>query len=512
LKRLTNIAVPLELVDDLHEVAARELGIERDAVRRVEVLRRSIDARQKVPRLIMSLGVLLVGEEEPTVETIPVEIPEVANPNKRVVIVGAGPAGLFAALRFADAGVPVTVLERGGAMDDRNKRARTLRADGVLDPECNLCFGEGGAGTYSDGKLYTRKRSKRVKRVYSRLVQFGASPEILVDAHPHIGTNRIIPVITTMREWLKEHGVCFMFDTRMDDLIIENNRVRGVSLGDSEIEADAVVLATGHSARDTYIMLAARGVAMTPKPFAVGARVEHPQSLINRIQFGAYAENPSLGAAEYFLSCQIDTRGVYSFCMCPGGFIIPTPTEIGHLNVNGMSNQSRKNHFANAALVATLEPEDFAPGGDALEGLEFQRAIERQAFEVGGGNYSAPATRLTDFVAGRASSTLPARSSYRPHLTAADIGDVLPDYVSDAIRLAVKRFESRMRGYLSDEAVIVAAETTTSSPIRLERGDDLQSITVQGLYPTGEGAGYAGGIVTSAIDGMRVAEQILMTP
>jgi uncharacterized FAD-dependent dehydrogenase len=288
--------------------------------------------------------------------------------------------------------------------------------------------------------------------------------------------------------------------------------VRGVSLGDSEIEADAVVLATGHSARDTYIMLAARGVAMTPKPFAVGARVEHPQSLINRIQFGAYAENPSLGAAEYFLSCQIDTRGVYSFCMCPGGFIIPTPTEIGHLNVNGMSNQSRKNHFANAALVATLEPEDFAPGGDALEGLEFQRAIERQAFEVGGGNYSAPATRLTDFVAGRASSTLPARSSYRPHLTAADIGDVLPDYVSDAIRLAVKRFESRMRGYLSDEAVIVAAETTTSSPIRLERGDDLQSITVQGLYPTGEGAGYAGGIVTSAIDGMRVAEQILMTP
>ncbi len=277
------------------------------------------------------------------------------------------------------------------------------------------------------------------------------------------------------------------------------------------LDADAVILATGHSARDTYAMLATRGVRLESKPFAVGARVEHPQDLIDRIQYGHAASHPSLSAAEYFLRCQIGKRGVYSFCMCPGGFVIPTPTEVGCLNVNGMSNAKRRNRFANAALVVTVEPDDFAPGGDPLEGLEYQRQIERAAFTVGGGTYAAPASRLRDFYFRRASTTLPAKTSYRPALVAADLNDVLPPYVNAAIIEALNAFDRRLRGYLTDEAVIIAAETTTSSPIRIPRDDTLQSVTVRGLYPTGEGAGYSGGIVSSAIDGMRVAEQVLGT-
>ena len=512
---LKNIAIDLSSVGDLARVAARELGVGVEAVAGVDVLRRSIDARGRHPHLVMTLRVRFPGDPPlPSDPLTPITTPVVARRDKRVVIVGTGPAGLFAALRFADAGVPVVVLERGAALAERHKRARLLRAERILDPESNLCFGEGGAGTYSDGKLYTRKSSPRVREVYERLVRYGADPSILVDAHPHVGTNRLIPLIEALRADLLGRSIDLRFDTRMEGLEIRDGRVRAVETwsdgaGSGSIPADAVILATGHSARDTYARLAALGVAMAPKAFAVGARVEHPQALIDRIQLGTAAGHPALGAAEYFLACQVGPRGVYSFCMCPGGFVIPTPTELGHLNVNGMSNASRKNYFANAALVSTVSPEDFATRGDPLEGLAFQRQIERAAFEVGGGDYSAPATRLTDFAAGRGSTTLPSRTSYRPGLTPADIRDVLPPAISAAIAEALGTFERRMRGYLTSEAVIVAAETTTSSPIRVLRGDDLQSTTVRGLYPTGEGAGYAGGIVSSAIDGMVVAERIL---
>ena len=503
--------VALAETGDLVGVAARELGIDRGQIRRVDLVRRSIDARHKRPRWICTLGVHLFSDPMPQATTLRRDhaSPDVARRDKRVVIVGSGPAGLFAALRFADAGVPATVIDRGSAMEQRHRRAKRLRSERVLDPESNLCFGEGGAGTYSDGKLYTRKKNRRVREIYERLVAFGADPEILVDAHPHVGTNRLIPLLGSLREHLLARDITMRFDTRMDDLIVKDGHIQGIICGEDELAADAVIMATGHSARDTYAWLARRGVRLESKPFAIGARVEHPQELIDAIQFGSSAGHPALGPAEYFLRCQLGGRGVYSFCMCPGGFIIPTPTEPGHLNVNGMSNHSRKNHFANAALVVTLEPKDFAPGGDPLEGLAFQRALERAAFLVGGGDYSAPATRLTDLVRGRASSTLPARTSYRPSLTATDVRDVLPGWVCESIAEAVGVFDRRMRGYLTDEAVVVAAETTTSSPIRITRGADLQAPGIAGLYPTGEGAGYAGGIVSSALDGVRVAEHIL---
>ncbi len=506
---LKGVTVELSQVGDLISVAARELGIDAAQIRRVDPVKRSLDARGR-PRYVMTLQVHFTDDPLPeAVYRTTFEAPPVGKPGQ-VVIVGTGPAGLFAALRFADAGIGCIVLDRGAAMEERHKRARTLRAERVLDPECNLCYGEGGAGTYSDGKLYTRKKSPRVRDVYERLVAFGADPEILVDAHPHVGTNRIIGIVERIRHHLIDRGIDIRFDTRMDDLIVESGRVVGLATSKGELRADAVIMATGHSARDTYAMLDRHGVTLVPKPFAVGARVEHPQSLIDTIQFGRSAGHPALDPAEYFLRCKVGDRGVYSFCMCPGGFIIPTPTEPGHLNVNGMSNQSRGNHFANAALVVTVNPEDFAPTGRALDGLEFQRKIERLAFEAGGSDYSAPATRLTDLVAGRGSTTLPNRTSYRPSLAAADIGEVLPPVVSDAIADALNTFDRRMRGYVTDEAIIVAAETTTSSPIRVTRDDTLQSVTMPGLYPTGEGAGYAGGIVSSAIDGMRVAERVLL--
>ena len=515
MKTLRNVQVPLGSENDLAGVAARELGVGPEAIRSVEIVRRSVDARHKHPRFVMTLDVWMVGDPSavpaaPLPRILPP--PEVARRDRRVVIVGSGPAGLFAALRFVDAGVACTVIERGGALDDRHRRTGRLRAERVLDPECNRCFGEGGAGTYSDGKLYTRKKNRRVREIYDRLVAFGADPEIRVDAHPHVGTNRLIPLIARMHEHLIDHGIDLRFDERLDDLRIRDGRIEGVVTSRGDIDADAVILATGHSARDTYAMLARRGVAMEPKAFAIGARVEHPQALIDHIQLGQHATHPSIGAAEYFLRCQVGERGVYSFCMCPGGFVIPTPTEPGHLNVNGMSNHARKGRYANAALVATVEPRDFAPGGDPLEGLAFQRAIERAAFEAGGGDYCAPASRLTDLFAGRASSTLPTRTSYRPGLVAGAVGDLLPPYVTHSIVEALQRFERQLRGYLTEEAVIIAPETTTSSPIRVLRGADLQSRTVRGLYPTGEGAGYAGGITSCALDGQRVAERVLAEP
>ena len=505
---LRNVMVELDETD-LTQVVARELAIPATDVQSVRVIRRSLDSRHRRPRWVLSLEVALAGDPPPATERVPIPPPVVNNPPEKIVIVGTGPAGLFAALRFADAGVPCTLIDRGAAVEERNQRARKLRAERYLDPESNLCYGEGGAGTYSDGKLYTRKKNRRVREIYQRLVDFGADPQILVDSHPHVGTNRLIPLMRQLRNDLLARGVELRFNTRMDDLHIEGGRLRGIVTNQGDIPADALLLATGHSARDTYFMLARRGVLMEPKSFAVGARCEHPQSMIDQIQFGQAAGHPALSAAEYFLRCQLEDRGVYSFCMCPGGFIIPTPTEPGHLNVNGMSNQSRKNRFANAALVVTCDPSDFAPTGDPLAGLEFQRQIERATFLAGGGDYTAPATRLTDLVAGRGSTTLPSRTSFRPSLIAADVADVLPPFVTEAIRRAVVRFDRNLQGYLTEEAVLVASETTTSSPVRILRGADCQSVSVAGLYPTGEGAGYSGGIVSSALDGMRVAEAIL---
>ena len=451
------------------------------------------------------------------------------------IIIGMGPAGLFAALAFADCGVACTIIERGAAVERRNLHVRDLRTKGQLEPESNLCFGEGGAGTYSDGKLYTRSRSRRVREVYERLVALGISDTILVDAHPHVGTNRLIPMMSVLREALREAGHELLFDARVTDLVLQEaatrSQVTGVRLADGrEIMGGPVILSAGHSARDTYLMLARHGVAMEAKPLAIGARIEHPQSLIDQVQLGRLAGHPAIGAAEYFVSQKVATergpRGVYSFCMCPGGFILPTPTMPGHLNVNGMSNAGRGGRFANAALVVQVGVDDLhleTPGdlddhplygrhvaGGALIGLALQSALERRAFEAGGGGYVAPAQLLTAFVSGSGESELPARTSYRPGLKAAELRDVLPRALVGALARGAQQIERRqLRGYLSAEAVIMGVETTTSSPVRVLRGDDRCSISHEGLWPCAEGAGYAGGIVSSAIDGLETADAIL---
>lgn len=517
--------------------AARAAGIAAADVAAVVLRRRSLDARsRREPRWVLRADVFDRHEQPPDLRLPPAIRPQRlgrAHADLAPIIVGMGPAGLFAALRFADLGVRCTIVDRGAAVEQRNLHVRDLRARGELDAESNLCFGEGGAGTYSDGKLYTRGKSGRVREVYERLVALGMTPRILVDAHPHVGTNRLIPMAKVLREALREAGHQLLFDSRVEDLLISQESgaraVSGVRLADgTELVGGPVVFATGHSARDTYKMLAARGVAMVRKPFAVGARVEHAQELIDKVQFGALAGAPALGAAEYFVRTKVPTaageRGVYSFCMCPGGFVMPSPTALHHLNVNGMSNSNRGSGRANAALVMQVLADDMyldTPGDldadpdfgahvadGALLGIALQGALEKRAYDQGGGGYKAPAQRLTAFVGGELGAA-PGKTTYRPGVTHADLSDVLPARIVAGLARAATRIDrGQLRGYLNEDATIMGVETTTSSPVRIVRGDDRQSITHPGLYPCAEGAGYAGGIVSSAIDGMLTAEAI----
>ena len=506
--------------DALRKAAAEESGIPLENIDEVRPIKISLDARRKAaPRRIVQAEIYLKGEDIPP-EAVPAPKRGAMRPlveGDAPIVVGTGPAGLWAALRFVEAGQPCIILDRGEGLTKRHRDVAGLRRRGRLDPESNLCFGEGGAGTYSDGKLYTRKRHGLVRRIYEDMVTFGAQERILLDAHPHVGTNRLIRVMDNLREFLLDSGCEIRFRARVDDLCVQGSKVRGVRLQDGEeILGPSVILATGHSARDTYQWLHEMGVQMVPKGFAVGARVEHPQELVNQIQYGAWCDNPHLEAATYALKAQVGSRGIYSFCMCPGGFVIPTPTELGHLNVNGMSASNRGSDFANSALVVTVTPEDYfleEPGDldsyGPLKGLEFQRTLERRAFEAGGSNYHAPAQRLTDFLNGH-SGSLPARTSYRPGLAAVNLKELLPRRLHDPLGRALGRFEQKMRGFLTEESILIGFETTTSSPVRLVRDDQLMSPGFENLYPCGEGAGYAGGIVSSAIDGFRCAEAALM--
>lgn len=518
---------------------AEALQVPEAEIATVVLHRRSLDARKRRdPHWVLRCSAYMHGEPGPQGPDLRVVRPKrVAKSvaGLQPIIVGMGPAGLFAALQFADYGVRCTILERGPQVERRNYDVRDLRVKGELDPESNLCFGEGGAGTYSDGKLYSRSKSPRVREVYERLVGLGLTNRILVDAHPHVGTNRLIPMAKVLREALQEAGHTLRFDARVSDLLVDETgpqpRVTGVTLSSGEeITGGPVLLATGHSARGIYAMLARRGVALERKSFAVGARVEHPQALIDEVQLGDMAGWSSIGSAEYFLAQKVPavggTRGVYSFCMCPGGYVLPTPTRLGHLNVNGMSNSGRNSRFANAALVAQIGEDEMyleTPGdldddpdfgahvaGGALLGLALQGHLERRAFELGGGGYRAPAQRLVDFVHRRDAGSLPARSSYRPGLTAADCRSALPSRVADALSRGATQVDRRqLRGYLNEDAVIIPIETTTSSPVRVLRDRDYESLTHANLYPVAEGAGYAGGIVSSAIDGMNAAASLL---
>ncbi len=509
------ISLGLDEADDaeaLRHKASRALGRPLSDLPEVHVVRRSIDARRGRVRfeLLLSLAPqAAIGGELPR---------EVAGP-KRVIVVGAGPAGMFCAYQLARHGIPSLVLDRGKQVQPRRHDLKALNARGIVNPECNYCFGEGGAGTYSDGKLYTRSHKRgNVRDVLEILALHGAASEILVDARPHIGSNRLPIVVTALRERLEGVGVEFRFNARVTRLLVRGSGsercIRGVALADgSEFETDALVLATGHSARDVLELCEAEQVLLEAKAFALGVRIEHPQPLINQMQYGRFAGHARLPAAYYRCATTVEQRGVYSFCMCPGGFIVPASTEVDGLVVNGMSLSKRNSKHANSGLVVSVEPADLERAGfsGTLGGVRFQRQLEARAFEAGGGKLQAPATRATDFVNGQSSSTTPA-SSYLPGLTPANVREVLDAGglpLAERLASALAEFDRRMRGYLTEEAVLVGVESRSSSPVRVVRDDrSLESPSLAGLYPCGEGAGYAGGIVSAAVDGARVAEVI----
>jgi uncharacterized FAD-dependent dehydrogenase len=514
LAEVVDIFVPLDDEDaPLGPAVERALGWARGAAGEVTVLRRSLDARKGRP-LGHRLRVQAARAGEPP-EPAPAARPTprwpAGKPPPRVVIVGAGPAGTWAALRLAEGGVAATILEQGKTVQPRRHDLAAITR-GRLVERSNYCFGEGGAGTYSDGKLYTRAKDREgVAAVVADLARFGAPAEITVESRPHVGSNRLPRVLTALREHLQAAGVTYRFETEVAGLRTERGRVRAVRLeGGDEVPADAVVLAVGHSARRVYEWAARDGLALERKAIAVGVRLEHPQPLIDRLQYGRAAGHPRLPPAFYELASEGEGRGVYSFCMCPGGWIVPAATEPDGVVVNGMSLSRRDSPFANAGLVVAVEPGDFGPAAAGpLAGVEFQRAIERAAFAAGGGAFRAPAQRLGDFLAERASAAVGA-SSYRPGTAAGDLGRVLPSFVATALRAGLRRLGGRLPGFLHPDAVLVGVETRTSAPVRFPRDPGtLVAVGIEGLYPVGEGAGYAGGIVSAALDGARSAERIL---
>ncbi|HVW29338.1 MAG TPA: hypothetical protein VHC69_28420 [Polyangiaceae bacterium] len=501
-----------EPIDDasVRARAAKALGVAGESLPNIVLRKRSIDARRGSVRfhLLFELGA------EETADLGAPHPREVGAP--RVVIVGDGPAGLFCAYQLARKGHGSVVVDRGKLVQPRRRDLKGLNRHGTVDGDSNYCFGEGGAGTYSDGKLYTRAHKRgSVRDVIEILARHGAPRAVLTDARPHIGSNLLPKVVGSLRAELESVGVVFRFGARVVGLSKDaSGRVSGVRLADgAELASDFVVLATGHSASDVYAMLAEHGVRLEAKPFALGVRIEHPQPLINRIQYGDAAGHPALPAAPYRLAETVDERGVFSFCMCPGGFIVPAATEPGGVVVNGMSLSRRDSRFANSGLVVSVEPEDVERAGfrGPLGGIALQRAIEQKAAEAGGGMLRAPATRATDFVARRASTTLP-KASYIPGLTPSDVAEVLDVTglpFAERLRAALRVFERRLRGYMTEDAVLVGVESRTSSPVRVPRDPEtLESRDVPRLYPAGEGAGFAGGIMSAAMDGMRVADCI----
>jgi uncharacterized FAD-dependent dehydrogenase len=510
---IVDVFLPLDAADEpLAPLAARALGRRPSDIGEVRVLRRSLDAR-KERRLGYQLRLEVRRPGEPAAEPVRPPRPRwpAGVPAPKVVIVGSGPAGAWAALRLAEAGLPSTVLERGKQVQPRRHDLAALQR-GNLTPSSNYCFGEGGAGTYSDGKLYTRSKDRAgVAEVLDDLVRFGAPDEIAVESRPHVGSNRLPKVLTALRGHLEASGVEYRFGSELAEVQIAGGRVRGVrTRAGDELAADVVILAVGHSARDVYAWAAGAGVAIARKDLAIGVRLEHPQPVINALQYGRAADDPRLPPAFYELAAEGCGRGVYSFCMCPGGFIVPAATEEDGVVVNGMSLSRRDSPFANSGLVVGVRTQDFGPDADGpLAGVAFQRRIEEAAFRAGGGRFRAPAQRLADFLADRPSGSLPA-TSYHPGLTPARLEEVFPPFLVAALREGLSALVRRLPGFAHPDAVLVATESRTSAPIRLLRDPvTLQSPALVGLYPVGEGAGYAGGIVSAALDGARAAAAIV---
>jgi hypothetical protein len=520
--RVSNL--PLWLDEDerlLVRRAAERLGLSPEHVRDPLVVRRSLDARKKGhARWLVNLEVTLDGElagTPPDVSSVPAPAPpppRVRAPAAPPLVLGAGPAGLFCAWALLQRGVPSIVVDRGRRVGPRRRDVAALLREGALDPESNMNFGEGGAGAYTDGKLGTRIHHPAVRTVVELFARFGNASRILAEGKPHVGSDVLPSAISAMVAELERGGCTFLWGARAEDLELAGGRFRGLRLADGRtVESDRLVLAPGNSARELFELFAARGWPIEAKPFAAGFRAEHPQALIDRIQYGGPRRHPNLPPADYRLADNPrvagEARGVFSFCMCPGGVVVPTPTEPEMLCTNGMSNSHRSSPLANAGIVVAVSPADYAAEGfeGPLAGLAWQRKWERAAFRLGGGGYRAPAQRLAAYLA-RKPGAPPERTSYRPGVTPAELSLLYPPRVQEALRAGLRTFERRMRGFVTDEALLVGVETRTSSPCRLVRGDDLQSPALRGVYPAGEGAGYAGGIVSSAVDGLRVAEAI----
>lgn len=534
---IRNLKLPLSAgvpsgTHELRSAAAKKLGIAQEHLDTARLLKRSVDARRKADvHFVATLGITLKltsPEDEATIVkrvadsdvyiAAPVEVPTTkplrSAPRFRPIVVGTGPAGLFAALRLALGGARPLVLERGSKVDERVAKVAAFTRDGALDPQSNIQFGEGGAGTFSDGKLNTNIHNPRCVTVLEEFVRAGAPAEILWQAKPHIGTDHLTSAVKNIREKIESLGGEVRFGARLADISLNAaHQLTGITVesedGCEEIEADTLILATGHSARDTFEMLHQAGAMLSQKAFSIGVRIEHAQPMINKAQYGSAAQHPALGAADYKLSCHLPSgRSVYTFCMCPGGYVVAAASEAGGVVTNGMSRFARAGANSNSAFLVNVVPEDFE-SEHPLAGIEFQRRWERAAFELAGSNYRAPAQLLGDFLHQRPSKKCgTVQPTYPLGVTYGDLSRCLPDFVTTSLREAVPLFDRRLRGFATSDAVLTGVETRSSSPVRIVRDDSLQS-NVRGVYPCGEGAGYAGGIMSAAVDGLRCADAVL---
>ncbi len=534
-QQLTLKLLPSEAANDdiIKNVIARSTGKKESEITGFHLQKKSVDARGKQTFINLTLKAF-IDEPFRQREISKVVFKDVTQALKKVIVIGAGPAGLFAALKLIEQRIQPIILERGKDVRLRRRDLAALNKEGIINPDSNYCFGEGGAGTYSDGKLYTRSNKRGdINRILNLFVQFGAEETILYEAHPHIGTNKLPQIITAMRKAIMGYGGQFLFEKKVVDLICANNRIEGIKTADGDLfKADAVILATGHSARDIFTLLHKKKLLIEAKPFALGVRIEHPQSIIDSIQYGflpafpngggGFSRDEHLPPASYSLVEQVAGKGVFSFCMCPGGIIAPACTSSDELVVNGWSPSKRNNPYANSGMVVSISDTDLRDCKDYRDYMEdkkiemnsplrmmyFQEMVERKAYTSGGGNFVAPAQRMADFCFNKLSSSLP-DCSYLPGIESADLRTTLPTFIHESLQEGFKSFGKKMKGYFTNEAVIVAAESRTSSPVRIPRDSvTLQHPQIKNLYPCGEGAGYAGGIVSAAMDGERVAAMI----